>query len=92
MLSPGAINNFSAIFFIFQGEADYCNIRLPRLHAGTLDLSEAVLRARKLEQTVTEGESDGPPDEVLLQLAQDSLSKDTLLGMAYLLSLPKVWR
>lgn len=64
-------------------------MQLEKLNAGTLDLKEAVLRASRLEETLTMGEVSHPSDEVLLQLAHDSLSRDTLLGLAYLLSLPK---
>ena len=46
-----------------QSEADYKNYSLPRLRGGGMQLSEAVLRTGKLEETLSEGELLHPASE-----------------------------
>ncbi|KAK2171518.1 hypothetical protein NP493_1055g01018 [Ridgeia piscesae] len=68
-------------------EADYQHYQVPSSGSG---LSENILRAGKLEETLTEGRATHPASEVLQQLAEDNLSRDSSLGLAFLLSLPQV--
>ncbi|XP_064620288.1 NBAS subunit of NRZ tethering complex-like [Lineus longissimus] len=54
------------------------------------NLHELLFRTAKLEETLTEGGTQQHATEVLIQLAQDSISRDTTLGLAYLLTLNKM--
>ncbi|GFS05660.1 neuroblastoma-amplified sequence-like [Elysia marginata] len=52
-------------------------------------LSLCILRTAKLEEMITQGEKQQPVTEALLDLARHTLPRDTTLGLAYLLALPK---
>ncbi|GFN79688.1 neuroblastoma-amplified sequence-like [Plakobranchus ocellatus] len=68
--------------------ADYnCAAREPRHQDRLLSLS--ILRTAKLEEMLTHGETQQPATEALLDLARYTLPRDTTLGLAYLLALPK---
>ncbi|XP_033846650.1 NBAS subunit of NRZ tethering complex [Periophthalmus magnuspinnatus] len=54
------------------------------------DFAEVLLRTGKLAEAKTEGQTQFPATEVLLQLANDAFPRDMMLALSYLLALPQV--
>ncbi|BFY98427.1 hypothetical protein BsWGS_01467 [Bradybaena similaris] len=68
--------------------ADYWG--MPDNHSSTENiLSSNLLRTAKLEEMLTQGEKQQPAVEALMDLAKDTMTRDTTLGLAYLLAIPK---
>uniref|UniRef100_A0A4W3IP51 NBAS subunit of NRZ tethering complex n=1 Tax=Callorhinchus milii TaxID=7868 RepID=A0A4W3IP51_CALMI len=72
--------------FIDKNEVSYTDYQ----HSALENFAEVLLKAGKLAETKSEGESLFPATEVLLQLASDALPKDMTLALGYLLALPQV--
>ncbi|XP_076465960.1 NBAS subunit of NRZ tethering complex-like isoform X2 [Babylonia areolata] len=73
--------------YLDTGSIDYGDIA-DSVEGGS-SLSQSVLRMARLEEMLTEGEKCDHAEEALLELGQQWLPRDTALGLAYLLSLPK---
>ncbi|XP_074650577.1 NBAS subunit of NRZ tethering complex-like [Tubulanus polymorphus] len=71
-------------------DQDSVNYRTGQCTSIEHDTNHALLRTAKLEETLTEGGSQNPATEVLLQLARDAMAKDTTLALAYLLALSEI--
>ncbi|XP_028253229.1 NBAS subunit of NRZ tethering complex [Parambassis ranga] len=54
------------------------------------NFAEVLLRTGKLAEAKTEGKTQFPATEVLLQLANDAFPRDMMLALSYLLALPQV--
>ncbi|XP_070541643.1 NBAS subunit of NRZ tethering complex-like [Ptychodera flava] len=76
--------------FLSQIEMDYNHFTCNAHDNSTVQfLSHSLLRTGQLEEIRTNGTSQQPTSEVLLELARNAITEDAVLALGYLLALPK---